>query len=58
VTASRDPEVLAVRAYFDRLLQDLPAPLLDHDGAPNQKNDPDAKRARREEKRAGKKQDR
>lgn len=47
-----------MRAYFDRLLQDLPAPLLDHDGAPNQKNDPDAKRARREEKRAGKKQDR
>jgi arylsulfatase A-like enzyme len=56
VTASQDPEVLAARAHFDRLLQDLPAPLLDHDGAPNQKNDPEAKRAKREGKRASKKQ--
>lgn len=52
VTNSKDPEVLAARAQFDRLLNDLPAPLLDHDGAPNQKNDPDAKREKRQKKRA------
>ncbi|MFM8618176.1 MAG: sulfatase-like hydrolase/transferase [Opitutaceae bacterium] len=58
VTASREPEALAARAHFERLLQDLPAPLLDNDGAPNQTNDPEAKRAKREEKRAGKMQQR
>jgi arylsulfatase A len=47
VTDSKDPEVIAARAYFDRLLADLPAPLLDHDGAPNEKNEPEAKRAKR-----------
>jgi arylsulfatase A len=52
VTHSQEPEVVAARAYFDGLLQDLPAPLLDHDGAPNQKNDPDAKRAKRQKKRS------
>jgi len=56
VTGSQEPEVLAARAYFDRLLQELPAPHLDHDGAPNQKNDPEAKRAKREGKRAAKKE--
>jgi arylsulfatase A len=58
VTNSRDPEVLAARAYFDRLLVDLPAPLLDHDGAPNEKNDPAARRAKREAKKAGKQRER
>ena len=56
VTASLDPEVLAAREYFERLLHGLPAPHLDHDGAPNQRNDPEAKRAKRGEKRAVKKQ--
>lgn len=52
VTNSKDPEVLKARAYFDALIEKLPAPLLDHDGAPNQKNDPDAKREKRQKKRA------
>ena len=47
VTASSAPDVVAARQLFDRLLADLPAPLLDHDGAPNQRNDPD-KRSNRE----------
>lgn len=47
VTNSNDAEVVAARAYFDQLLANLPAPLLDHDGAPNEKNDPEAKRAKR-----------
>lgn len=50
VTGSADPEVQAARAYFDRLLQQLPAPRLDHDGAPNQKNDPEARKAKRQER--------
>lgn len=49
VTNSKDPAVLASRAYFDRLLEKLPAPHLDHDGAPNQKNEP-RNRERREKK--------
>jgi hypothetical protein len=31
VTASRDPEVLAARARFERILRDLPAPSLPAD---------------------------
>ncbi|MDO8545710.1 MAG: sulfatase-like hydrolase/transferase [Opitutaceae bacterium] len=53
VTNSKDTEVIAARAYFDRLLENLPAPLLDHDGAPNEKNDPEAKRAKRQKKKQG-----
>ncbi len=52
VTNLKDPEVLAARAYFDRLLEKLPAPLLDHDGAPNQKNEPREKRENRQRKKA------
>jgi arylsulfatase A len=47
VTNSNDAGVMAARVYFDQLLANLPAPLLDHDGAPNEKNDPEAKRAKR-----------
>jgi arylsulfatase A len=51
VTGSTEPEAIAARQYFDRLLENLPAPRLDRDGAPNEKNDPD----KRNEKRARKK---
>jgi arylsulfatase A len=55
VTDSRSPEVQAARTYFDRLLEGLPAPRLEHDGAPNEKNDPEARRAKRQAKKAGRK---
>ena len=55
VTDSRAPEAVAARAQFDGLLKDLPAPRLDHDGAPNEKNDPDSRRGARQAKKAAKK---
>lgn len=53
VTDSTAPEVLAARAYFDRLLAKLPAPHLDHDGPPNQRNE--ERTEKREKKREKKK---
>ncbi len=50
VTASTAPEAVAARKFFDDLLKTLPAPLLDHDGAPNEKNNPDKKKERRKKK--------
>jgi arylsulfatase A len=56
VTHSRDPEVLAARAYLDRLLEKLPAPLLDHDGAPNQKLASDEELSEKRQRKREKKQ--
>ncbi len=35
VTDSTDQDVLVAKSYFSDLLQCLPAPLLEHDGRPN-----------------------
>lgn len=56
VTDSRDAEVLAARAYFDRLLEQLPAPLLDRDGAPNEKLMSAEERAAKKERKRAKKE--
>lgn len=55
VTDSAEPEPRAARAYFENLLKDLPAPLLDHDGPPNENiapKDKSNKEKRRERKKA------
>jgi arylsulfatase A len=36
VTDSQDPEALAAKAFFNQLIKKLPAPLIDHEGAPNE----------------------
>jgi arylsulfatase A len=46
VTGSTAPEAIAARQYFDRLLENLPAPRLDRDGPPNENNDPDKRNER------------
>jgi arylsulfatase A len=48
VTPSQDADVQAARAEFERLLTNLPAPLLDHDGRPNDALQPKAKRKDRQ----------
>ncbi|HUR56400.1 MAG TPA: sulfatase-like hydrolase/transferase [Opitutaceae bacterium] len=50
VTASNDPEVLAIKAKFNALLATLPAPVLAAEGAPNERKDPAAKAAKRKKK--------
>lgn len=35
-THSEDPEALAAKAFFNRLIEKLPAPVLDHEGPPNE----------------------
>ena len=52
VTDSSAPEVVAAWQHFETLLKDLPAPLLETDGAPNQRNEP-KKKERGERKRKG-----
>tara|TARA_R110002096_G_scaffold39227_6_gene107503 strand:+ start:45 stop:1178 length:1134 start_codon:yes stop_codon:yes gene_type:complete len=46
-TDSDDPEARAAAAFFDGLIATLPAPLLDHEGAPNE-NKPEEARKRRQ----------
>ena len=43
MTDSRDPEVLAIKDQFNRLLEKLPAPVLTEEGAPNSRKNPAAK---------------
>ena len=50
VTSSNAPEVLAIKAKFDALLAKLPAPVLDAEGAPNEKKDPEQKARKRQQK--------
>jgi arylsulfatase A len=50
VTNSTAAEALEARRYFERLLQDLPAPRIDHDGAPNENNDSSRKEGKREQR--------
>ena len=50
VTNSTAPDAVAARRYFDDLLKNLPAPVLEHDGAPNETNDPVGKREKRGER--------
>lgn len=57
VTNSNAPEVLAAKAYFDRLLRNLLAPEIDHDGKPNEPK-PDTPRAERREVRKKRKAER
>jgi arylsulfatase A len=57
VTDSKAPDAIAARQYFDRLLEKLPAPLLDHDGPPNEANNPDKRKDRGTRKRKQAKQD-
>ncbi len=45
VTKSSEHEVVAAKKAIDALLTSLPAPLLDHDGPPNQKLNPKARSA-------------
>ena len=47
VTASTDPEVLAIKARFNARLETLPAPVLAAKGAPNERKDPAAKAEKR-----------
>ena len=54
VTNSTAPEVVAARRYFDGLLQNLPAPVLDRDGKPNDAKDPTGKQQSRAERKAKK----
>ncbi len=51
VTRSRDAEVLSARMHFEKLLKDLPAPLLDNDGKPNDPADPAAKKLKKGKRR-------
>lgn len=48
VTDSQAPEAMAARRYFDGLLKNLPAPFLDHDGAPNENVRLEARREKTE----------
>ncbi len=47
MTNSGEPEAVSAKQYFERLLRNLPAPVLDTDGAPNELKDPEGKRERR-----------
>jgi arylsulfatase A len=55
VTDSRDPEVLAIKDRFNRLLAELPAPVLAEEGAPNARKNPDPEKAARKARRMAKK---
>jgi arylsulfatase A len=50
VTDSKDPEVLAVKERFNRLIAGLPSPVLPAEGAPNERKDKDAKKAKKKAK--------
>ena len=45
VTGSQDPEVLAVKARFNRILEEHPAPVLPAEGPPNEQKQPGKQRA-------------
>ncbi len=52
VTNSDAPEVIEARAYFDELLQGLPAPVLPEEGEPAAAKEPAQKAARKQKKAA------
>jgi arylsulfatase A len=54
VTSSTAPEVAAIKARFNALIKDLPVPLLDEDGAPN---DPKIGKDQKREQKAARNRD-
>tara|TARA_R110002049_G_scaffold72490_6_gene187405 strand:+ start:97466 stop:98758 length:1293 start_codon:yes stop_codon:yes gene_type:complete len=46
VTDSQDPEVVKAKGFFNQLIEKLPAPVLDHEGPPNE-NKADVEAAKR-----------
>jgi arylsulfatase A len=55
MTESQDPEALAIKDQFNRLLGNLPAPILTEEGAPNARKNPEKAREQRKARRqAGK----